>query len=196
MKIHLDRSGKNTGLRKLSLIEKSEILRRFPLRARDWASEIRLRGLGNTDREKIRGVLEGVRAFTPEEISVATSLVDEALNGSTAYRFLVAIDEHDTVAGYICYGQIPMTSGTWDIYWIAVSTRYQRRHIGSMLLRAAENEIRAQGGRLIVIETASKPCYGTTRKFYERMGYRVGARIAQFYSYRDDKLIYCKYFPC
>jgi len=193
MKIHTERSGKHTGLSKLSFIEKRETLRRFAVRARGEVSEIRLRGLRDTDRDKIRGVLEGVEAFTPEEISVAISLVDEALNGSMAYHFLVAIDEHDTVAGYICYGQAPMTSGTWDIYWIAISTRFQRRHIGSILLRAAEKEVRAQKGRLIIIETASKPSYGITRKFYQRMGYHMSARIAQFYSATDDKLIYSKY---
>jgi ribosomal protein S18 acetylase RimI-like enzyme len=193
MKIHTEIQGKHTGPGKPSFIEKRETIGRFAVRARGGASEILLRGLRDTDREKIRGVLEGVAAFTPEEISVAISLVDEALNGSMAYRFLVAIGEHDTVAGYICYGRVPMTSGTWDIYWIAISTRFQRRHIGSILLRAVEQEIRARKGRLIIIETSSKPSYGPTRRFYERTGYHVGARIAKFYSEEDDKLIYCKY---
>ncbi len=187
-------SGSKHGiLRKLSFIEKREILRRFVLRARSVESEVRLRQLRDTDREKIREVLENVKAFTPEEISVATSLVDEALRGSAPYCFLVATDQHDTLLGYICYGQVPMTSGTWDIYWIAVSKRLQRRHIGALLLRGAEEDIRSERGRLILIETSTKPSYRSTRKFYEGMGYRVSARIAQFYSERDDKLIYSKY---
>lgn len=174
-------------------MEKREILRRFALRAKGVESEIRLRPLRHTDREKIREVLEDVEAFSSEEISVATSLVAEALNGSTVYRFLVAADPHDTVLGYICYGQVPMASGTWDIYWIAVSKSSQRRHIGALLLRGAEEDIRSERGRLILIETSTRPSYRSARKFYQGLGYHVSARIAQFYSERDDKLIYSKY---
>lgn len=187
----MERSAKHVTLRKLSFIEKREILRRF---ASGEKSAIRLRGLRDTDREKIREVLEDVKAFTSEEISVAISLMDEAFSGSTAYRFLVAADVHETVLGYICYGLVPMTSRTWDIYWMAVSKGFQRRHIGAMLLRGVEEDIRAERGRLILIETSTKTSYRSTRKFYERMGYHVSARIAQFYSERDDKLIYSKYF--
>ena len=193
---YMQRSVKYRILRRSSLIEKRKIRRPFTPRGRQGESEIRFKTLQRTDREKIREVLEDVKSFTPEEISVAISLVDETLGGSTAYRFLVATDERDTVLGYICYGQTPMTSGTWDIYWIAVSRRFQKRHVGNMLLRAAEDEICAEGGRLIIIETSTKPSYRSTRRFYEKMGYRVTARIAKFYSERDDKLVYSKYFPC
>jgi ribosomal protein S18 acetylase RimI-like enzyme len=187
-------SGSKHGiLRKLSFIEKREILRRFAHRTRGEESGALLRPLRDTDAKKIQEVLEGVKAFTPEEISVATSLVDEALRGIAPYRFLVAADQHDTVLGYICYGQAPMTSGTWDIYWIAVSKGFQRRRIGALLLRGAEEDIRSERGRLILIETSTKPSYRSTRKFYQGMGYRVSAKIDKFYSERDDKLIYSKY---
>lgn len=187
-------SGSKHGiLRKLSFTEKREVLGRLALRSRDGESEVCLRQLRDTDGEKIREILEEVEAFTPEEISVAASLVDEASRGSMAYRFLVAVDQRDTVLGYVCYGQVPMTSGTWDIYWIAVSRRFQRRHLGALLLRWAEEDIRSEGGRLILIETSTKPSYRSTRKFYQGMGYRVAARIEHFYSEKDDKLVYCKH---
>jgi ribosomal protein S18 acetylase RimI-like enzyme len=189
----MEKSAKHGTLKRLSFLEKREILRRFALRARGEKSGIRLRAFRDTDREKIREILEDVTAFTPEEISVATSLVDEALRGSTSYRFLMAVDEHDTILGYICYGPVPMTSGTWDIYWIAVSKRFQGSHIGTVLIRGAEENIRSENGRLILIETSAKPSYRSTRKFYQEMGYRVKARIEQFYSEKDDKLIYSKY---
>ncbi len=176
-----------------SFVQKKEFLKDLALTVRIRGSEIHLRRLQDTDRKKIRKLLKEVNAFTPEEISVAVSLIDEGCDASGSYRFLVATNEHDEVLGYICYGQAPMTFGTWDIYWIAVCKRFQRRHIGSMLLRCAEIEIRAEGGRLIVIETSSKPSYGSTRKLYEKIGYHVGARIGKFYSAEDDKLVYCKY---
>jgi ribosomal protein S18 acetylase RimI-like enzyme len=87
-----------------------------------------------------------------------------------------------------------MTSGTWDVYWVAVLKRFQRRHIGSLLLSEVEKEIGFKEGRLIVIETSSKRGYYSTRRFYQKMGYHITARIVRFYSERDDKLIFCKYF--
>ncbi len=183
----------NRNLRSLRFIQKKELLRRFAAKAQAKKSAIRLRRLEDADRQEIRKILENTRLLTDEEIRVAMSLVDEFLSGSPDYRFLVAVDEDERVLGYVCYGHTPMTSGTWDIYWIAVSQESQRRGIGSLLLGGAETEIRGEGGKLILIETSAKPSYRSTRKFYEKMRYRITARIAKFYSESDDKLIYCKY---
>ena len=193
-KRHTEQNVKNRSLRTFRFIQKKELLRRFAAKAQAKKSAIRLRRLEGTDRQEIRKILENSKVFRDEEIGVAISLVDEFLHGSPDYRFLVAAGEDDSVLGYICYGHAPMTSGTWDIYWIAVSRDFQRRRIGSLLLECSEKEIRGEGGRLIIIETSGKPSYRSTRKFYEKMGYRMGARIAKFYSESDDKLIYCKYF--
>ena len=178
---------------RLSFLHKKDILRRFSLRARPKESEIRLRRIRAEDRLEIRELLQEAGNFTLQEIDVAASLVDEMLRGDSSYRFLVAVDEDDAVLGYVCYGQTPMTSGTWDVYWIVVRKRFQGKHIGSLLLQEVEREIGAERGRLILIETSTKPSYHPTRKFYQRMGYRVEARIAKFYSEKDDKLIFCKY---
>jgi ribosomal protein S18 acetylase RimI-like enzyme len=180
-------------LRKLSFIEKQEALRRFSRKTWTTESKIHLRELHDTDRRGIQEILAEVKNFTPEEIGVAMSLIDETLHGSPAYHFLLAADENDTTLGYICYGHTPMTSGTWDVYWIAVSKRFQRRHIGTLLLREAERKIHTEGGRLILIDTSTKPSYHATARFYQQMGYRVIARIAKFYSENDDKLIFGKF---
>jgi ribosomal protein S18 acetylase RimI-like enzyme len=156
-------------------------------------TEVQLREFQNKDRAKIQEILEEARNFTSEEIEVAMSLVDEMIRGDSTYRFLVAVNRNDIPVGYICYGPTPMTAGTWDIYWIAVSKRFQRRHVGSLLLREVEKEIVSHRGRLILIDTSSKSSYRATRAFYYKMGYRVSARIRGFYSDRDDRLIFCKY---
>ena len=158
-----------------------------------WRTEVQLRKFQSKDRTKIQEILEEARNFTSEEIEVAMSLVDEAIRGDSTYRFLAAVNREDIPVGYICYGPTPMTAGTWDIYWIAVSKRFQRRHVGSLLLREVEKEIVSHRGRLILIDTSSKPSYRSTRAFYYKMGYRVSARIRGFYSDRDDRLIFCKY---
>ncbi len=188
-----ERNGRIRRIRRLSFLRKTEALRRFASGAWFKKAGVYLRPLNEKDQKEIRLVLEDAKAFTVKEIDVAISLVDEALHGSRDYRFLVAAEKNDSVIGYICYGQTPMTSDTWDVYWIAVSRPYQRRHIGSLLLGMAEREIQAEKGRLILIETSSKPRYRSTRRFYHKMGYHLAAKIEKFYAEDDDKLIFCKY---
>lgn len=106
------------------------------------------------------------------------------------YRFVVA-EIDGAVAGYACYGPTSMTIGTWDLYWIAVDPTLHGRGVGTLLMRAVEDAIRAAGGRLVMIETASKASYDATRRFYARhAGCREVARVPNFYAIGDDKVMY------
>jgi len=107
------------------------------------------------------------------------------------YRFVVAQVE-DEVAGYACFGATPMTLGTWDLYWIAVDPRRQRGGVGRALLRASEEAIRAESGRMLLVETAGKAAYASTRAMYTACGYSEVARVPDFYERGDDKVIYAR----
>jgi hypothetical protein len=56
-------------------------------------------------------------------------------------------------------------------------------------MKAAERAIRRAKGRLTIIETSSTPAYEKTRHFHRAHGYEIVARIPDFYSAGDDKLI-------
>ena len=96
------------------------------------------------------------------------------------------------VRGYVCVGPTPMTDGTFDLYWIAVDPDEQGRGLGRQLLAAAEGEVRARGGRLVLIETAGHDAYAPTIRFYERSGYTLVSRIADYYRVGEDKLVFEK----
>jgi ribosomal protein S18 acetylase RimI-like enzyme len=121
---------------------------------------------------------------------VAEEVIDGYLRDhrGSGYYVLVAEDGSDIV-GYICYGPTPMTNGTWDMYWEAVAREKRGQGIGSALMKAAERAIRKAKGRLAIIETSSMPAYEKTRRFHLRNGYNEVARIPDFYSSGDDKLI-------
>jgi hypothetical protein len=55
-----------------------------------------------------------------------------------------------------------------------------------------EQRLRADGGRLLIVETSSRPDYEPMRRFYERRGYREVPRVAEFYGPADDRVIYAK----
>ena len=138
-------------------------------------------------------ILRSTPEFLPREVPVAEELIDAFLTipEESGYRILVA-GTGDGVAGYVCYGETPLTVGTWDVYWIAVGGNQQGKGIGGALMTATEREIKTSGGRLAVIETSSKPEYNKTRRFYATLGYSEVARIPDYYDIGDNIVILTK----
>ena len=149
------------------------------------------------NKEDIIAIAEIVRStgfFREDEITVAVELVEERLAKGLAsgYEFLFAEYGGKTVA-YSCYGLIPCTLQSYDLYWIASHNDYRGMGIGRHLLMLTEQEIKKAGGNGIYVETSSKEQYLPTRKFYEKNNYQLKARFEDFYDIDDDKLVYVKY---
>lgn len=151
---------------------------------------ITVRPIRGDDRPQLEKLLRASHNFTPEEMETAIEVIDEALGGDPEY--IINVVERDYVAGYECHGPTPMTDGTFDLYWIVVDPAAQKRGYGRLLLRAAEDDVAKRGGRLLIIETSSLPAYDATVRFYKRNGYRLEARVHDFYRRGDDKLILAK----
>jgi len=135
-------------------------------------------------------ILKDTPEFKLSEVTVAEEVIDSYLKdpANSGYYALVAEDASE-IAGYICYGPTPMTDSTWDIYWEAVARPKQGKGIGSALMKVAERAIRKTKGRMAIIETSSTPAYKRTLRFHLGNGYTEIARIPDFYSPGDDKII-------
>jgi ribosomal protein S18 acetylase RimI-like enzyme len=155
-----------------------------------------LRPMVKADRQPVLELIRATGFFTPDEVKVAEELIDIYLQqpDQRDYFIVVVENEQGRVAGYMTYGPTPLTEGTWDLYWIAVSPADQGKGYGQQLVRWLEEEVRKRKGRLIIIETSSQPKYEPTRKFYEKLGYAEVARIPDFYRPGDDRVIFGKYF--
>lgn len=149
-----------------------------------------------SDSEKVCAIVRSSGFFSPQETDVAVELVKEreAKGPSCGYFFLFAEMGGD-VAGYTCFGPIPCTNESFDIYWIAVSESLRRSGLGSELLKRTEEKIRDMGGRRIYVETSSRAQYHPTHAFYRRCGYREAAVLEHFYSPGDHKIIFLKVLP-
>ena len=126
-------------------------------------------------------------------VAVIQPSIAQPLKGDPDY--IISVVERDHIAGYECHGPTPLTEGTFDLYWIVVDPAAQKRGYGRLLLRAAEEDATKRGGRLLLIETSSQPAYDATVRFYKRNGYRLEARVHDFYHRGDDKLILAKDLP-
>ena len=151
-----------------------------------------VRPLRASDRAQLEEIIRSAANFTAEEADTALELIDDALAGDPDYIVNVVTNEAGEIAGYECHGPAALTEGTYDLYWIVVDSQKRRRSWGRQLLTAAEQDIVRRGGRLLVIETSSQPSYAATVEFYKRSGYRLEARIQNFYRPGDDKLILVK----
>ncbi|MCU0553578.1 MAG: GNAT family N-acetyltransferase [Syntrophales bacterium] len=141
----------------------------------------------------MRDIVASTGLFRPDEIGIAVELVEERLRVGPAsgYHFIFA-EREGRVLGYSCYGPVPLTLQSYDLYWIAVRKDVQGTGIGRMLLERSEAAVIELGGRRVYIETSSKAMYRDTRRFYELNGYRAEATLKEFYSPGDHKVIYVK----
>ncbi len=151
---------------------------------------LKIRPMTQSDKPALMKILQDTPEFKPSEVVVAEELIDSYLqNPSGSGYFALVAEAGSTVAGYICYGPTPLTDGTWDLYWAAVAREKRGQGIGGALWEAAEGKIRKARGRLAIIETSSTPEYEKTMRFHIGQGYKVIARIPDFYAPGDDKLI-------
>jgi GNAT superfamily N-acetyltransferase len=149
-----------------------------------------------TDGDQIHFITANAGVFSQEEIECVDELWQEYQEGGseqTGYYWLVERDEKDTLFGYSCYGPRSLTSGTYDLYWIAVDSRLHRSGVGRRLLEATEQAVRELGGRLLFVETSGLPKYEATRRFYLGTGYTLEATIQDFYAEGDDLVIFTKH---
>jgi len=149
--------------------------------------------LRTSDLPAIRTLVEETRMFSLAEVQIAAELVGEFLQkgANSGYRFTVAECEGDVI-GYACFGPIPCTASSYDLYWIAVDPSRQHCGIGRQLLEDVERRIAGAGGRRVYVETSGREVYVPTRLFYERRGYEQAAVLPDFYAPGDPKVIYVK----
>ncbi len=145
------------------------------------------------DIEGVRMLVAGTAMFSDEEIDIAAELVMERIEKGPAsgYEF-VFVEEDGKLAGYSCYGLIPGSETSYDLYWIAVDAGRQGQGLGREILARTEDVMRRIGARHVYVDTSSSEKYVPTRGFYLGTGYTVAAEFADFYRPGDGKVIFVK----
>ncbi len=147
----------------------------------------------STDTAAVREIAESSGFFYPAEIEVACDLVRERLSKGieSGYYFLFAEEDRKAI-GYTCFGPVPCTLDSYDLYWIAVHHARRGSGIGRDLLNRSEEIIRNMGGKRIYVETSSRDLYRPTMAFYRACGYKIEAALEDFYGPGDAKVIFLK----
>jgi GNAT superfamily N-acetyltransferase len=149
-----------------------------------------------SDVALVRELARDSGGFCESEITIAVELIEERLArgiGASGYHFLFAEWGPGVPAlGYACFGPIPLTQSSWDLYWIAVTKKAQGRGVGRRLLGEVERRAAALGATQMYIDTSGRADYARSQAFYGAAGYRLAASLADFYAPGDAKLIYAK----
>ncbi len=150
----------------------------------------------SVDSWAVRNLLRGTGFFSAEEENLAVELVREALarGAAAGYEFLFADADKQPAAlqGYSCFGKIPVTDSSYDLYWIAVEKQQQGKGLGRALLQETEVRAREAGATRLYVDTSGRDLYAPTRAFYLTMGYDVQGVLSDFYAPGDDKVILAK----
>ncbi|MFA5816132.1 MAG: GNAT family N-acetyltransferase [Bacteroidales bacterium] len=146
-----------------------------------------------SDPMAVENIVSSSGFFRPDEVPVAVELVTERLEkgAESGYEFVIADVDGLTVA-YACFGLIPCTLFSYDLYWIATQEDYRGQGLGKIVLREVEKAVAASGGKTIYVETSYLPKYEPTRAFYLKNNYIEKARFEDFYNDGDDKVVYIK----
>ncbi|MCL2140652.1 MAG: GNAT family N-acetyltransferase [Dehalococcoidia bacterium] len=153
-----------------------------------------MRSIKPADKPQLMELLRNTPEFEPFEIPVAEEIIESSYNEPGQYYSTIVAEIGTAVKGFVCFGHTPLTVATWDIYWMAVAQDKRGLGIGRALLNKVEERIVSAGGKLVLVETSSKPNYLNTRRFYRHSGYKRIARIVDFYSPKDHLLILEKRF--
>jgi ribosomal protein S18 acetylase RimI-like enzyme len=162
-------------------------------------SELRVFPVAAAHRGRVAELLRATGAFSSEEVAVALELFDEAMSATAPasgaepdYNFLGVFTPERELAGFACWGPTPDTDGTFDLYWLAVDPALAGSGAGTLLLSEIEQRLRSKDARMVVAETSSRDDYEAARWFYARRGYTEAGRVADFYAWSDDRIIFTK----
>lgn len=152
-------------------------------------SQLLIRPLERGDLDRVASLVEVTDMFPAELLEGMTAAY--FAGDSETQRWIVA-ERDGSVAGVAYTVPEPLTEGTWNTLLICVDPAAHGEGIGTALMRHIEGELRGQGARVLLVETSGTPGFERTRGFYDMLGYDREARIRDYYTAGDDKIIFRK----
>ncbi len=144
-----------------------------------------------SDRAELLALVAAQDNFDVLEREVAQEVIDDGLTCKDDYEILVAGEQGGKLVGFICFGPIPLTECSFDLYWIATCPATVARALAGGCWPPWKRQLRRTKA-VVYIDTSSTPGYDKARAFYEKHGYQVAARLKDFYHPGDDRVIYRK----
>ena len=153
----------------------------------------RIQNVTKRDVSKVLSLARSIHLFTIEEVDLIDWILKSYLRQDRKWYEFLCYKEGNNVCGFASFAPAAITTGTFEILWMAVAPTHQGQGVGGTLLKFIEHQLERKNARLINIETSSQKSYAQTRKFYEKHGYKRVAFIRDYYRPGDGKVVYAKY---
>lgn len=127
--------------------------------------------------------------FDADGIELIKGRLSDYMSGNDDLWF-AAVDK-DIEGAIYCIPE-PMTDGTWNVLMLIVSPDSHGQGYGQALMNFIEETLAARNARLMIVETSSLDGFERARAFYPKCGYTEEARIKNFYTTGDDKVVFSK----
>jgi ribosomal protein S18 acetylase RimI-like enzyme len=142
------------------------------------------------DLEAIIALAIAAEMFADDETEALRQVLADYFGGKSNEGHVWLVDkEVDKLRGVAYYGPALMADRTWYLYMIALQPESQGQGYGTALIQSVENALQTTDQRLLLVETSGLPQYDLARAFYIKCGYEQEARIRDFYTTGDDKIV-------
>lgn len=148
-----------------------------------------LRAAERGDAAEIAALAEEAELFPADMLE---PMMAPYFSGSADDRWCVAVDSFGAVVGFGFCELERLTEGTWNLLAIGVRGSQRGTGVGRQLMEYVEQDLRAVGGRLLIVETLGTAAFAGTRRFYVQVGYVEEARVRDFYEPGGDKIVFWK----
>lgn len=141
------------------------------------------------DLPALQGVIDETELFPSE---LLPEMVGSFLAGDESSDLWLTCEVDGRAVGF-CYA-VPekLTDGTWNMLAIAVKPSLQGQGHGGALVAHLELTLRQRDQRILIVDTSSADAFSQTREFYRIQGYTEEARIRDFWTAGDDKIVFWK----
>ena len=111
------------------------------------------KGIISDDRGEIEVILRSTNYFYEFEIQTALEIADETLlkGSKQSGYYWMKIKDEDGLVAFANYGKNAFSTHSWDLYWIAVHQNSRNKKLGSVLLKAIEEDVRLLKGKILWI---------------------------------------------
>lgn len=151
-------------------------------------NDIHVRAMVRADLPAIAQVLDETGLFPADMLA---DMAEPGLSGGAPHHWLVAEQAGEVIGFGYCEPE-RLTDGTFNLLAIAVRPNRQGQGAGSTIIAALEARLGRAGGRVLIVETSSLDDYAATRAFYDGLGFTREARIRDFYTEGEDKILFWK----
>ena len=144
------------------------------------------------DTEALVALTVATGVFSADEAGFLDKMFADYFSRNINEGHLCVTDEAGEPRGVAYYSPAMATDGTWYLLLIAVRPDCQGHGHGKALLQYVEEDLRASGQRVLLVETSGLPSFERTRTFYANCGYEEEARVRDFYVAGDDMVLFRK----